>query len=339
MWSVSDERRCILWAMLPQMWTVLPTVFRPLLEMTPLSTLKLLTECQKQRIAVISELRAKHNTSRSCCTPMWWIFPRRSQEGLIGIYRRKAWKRLWALFDRLGRRWGDSVCVQTPSRVMLQAGKSLIHGTVRWVRGNNKKQNDWSVYALTSWGTGSLLFSHTKTSAGSRLESAAFGWSHVITSAVHEAIQYSSTSLEGRGSPLVCVLLDWTGWVMQPGIRWSSLAAANPPSHWSVWSNTSERLDQNHSWTRRVQMFMFHFHSIFKCKKKQQDSLYMINYHRVIKRINLIYVRWPCSESVFCLNMLLKPCFWKNQREILHNEHNSEWTLEFCASVTLCVCF
>ncbi len=54
-----------------------------LLEMTPLNTLKVLKECQKQWIAVILELRARKNTLWSCRTPMRWISP---TEGLIGIY-------------------------------------------------------------------------------------------------------------------------------------------------------------------------------------------------------------------------------------------------------------
>lgn len=41
-----------------------------LLEMAPLSTPKVLKGCQLQGTAVISELRARDNTSQRCCTPM-----------------------------------------------------------------------------------------------------------------------------------------------------------------------------------------------------------------------------------------------------------------------------
>lgn len=51
-----------------------------------------------------------------------------------------------------------------------------------------------------------------------------------------------------RGKSPRCVQFEWTGWVMQHGIRWSSLMAANTPSHRSVWTRASEWLDQNRSW-------------------------------------------------------------------------------------------
>ncbi len=166
---------------------------------------------------------------------------------------RKTWKWLKALFDTLGRSQGNAFCRRTLSRLIWQPERTLLHSTIKciWMQQQSKNYGNFIAFKFprTNWSL--LMLSHNEVwtlKTIFRLDSAAFGWSNDITSVVHEAIQYSSTSLEGRGSPRVCVLFDWTGWVMQPGIRWSSLAAANPPSHWSVWTHTIERLDQNHSW-------------------------------------------------------------------------------------------
>lgn len=86
---MDDERWWILRAMSQQICTMLHRLLWAFYKWHPSIPWSCWKSARKEWIAVILELRARDNTSWSCCTPMWRISPKHSS---IGIYQRQTWR-------------------------------------------------------------------------------------------------------------------------------------------------------------------------------------------------------------------------------------------------------
>lgn len=146
--------------------------------------------------------------SGATACPVMDCLSKKAWLGSISVEKKKS-KRM--LSNHFGRRQGNGE-LSADQRKFCQ---TVLRNSL-WCDNNLNIMTAWLKFIETN---DLLGLSHTSVwtlRATFRFDLGAFGWSNDITSAAHEAIQYSSMSLDGRGSPLVCAPFDWTACVMQP---------------------------------------------------------------------------------------------------------------------------
>lgn len=156
---------------------------------------------------------------------------------------------------------------------------------------------DENVIDLNFIGTNDLWMHHQQWRLDTVKATFRFSWSHDITSVAHEAIQYSSTSLEGEGKSLRLWAVGLDGWCN------AARGLGGATSQQQTLPHTDQSgLKQENGWIwSRSWPTSFHCVEPFPCRKKKSACTSFKSKVPTTEKIHRILNAWRTNKRKACI--------------------------------------